>query len=177
MAVLRLYPNAIIPGSGSTHWTDAQLTQILGNSTTTISKSAYLNINNGVYGGFRFDTTQVPAGATINSITGGVRAYCSALNHRQFYSFEVYRPSPIASIYTTGDPNLTNTMSDLTLVRNGYPWGMNSIQDSTLEWNFCFMALVTSTVTIYWQKVWVDIDYTPGATPGGKNVLYLGENF
>lgn len=177
MAVLRLYPYAIDPGSGSTHWTDAQLTQILGNSTNTISKSAYLNVNNGVYGGFYFDTTQVPVGAIVNSITAGVRAYCNLANYRQFYSFEVFRPSPTSSIYTTGGPNLTNAMSDLTLARNNYPWPVDSIRDTTLIWNFCFMSLVTSTATIYWQKAWVDIDYTPGASPGVKNVLYLGENF
>ena len=109
MAVLRLYPNAIRPGSGGTDFSDAQLTQLLGNSSNTISKNASYPVNTGMYASFFFDTTQVPAGAIINSITASTQAYATYSTTRAFYSFSSYHPT-YGSMLRTLQNNLSITI-------------------------------------------------------------------
>ena len=177
MAVLRLYPNAIRPGSGYGDFTDAQLTQILGNSTNTIGSSKLYQPGTGIYAGFYFDTSQVPSGAIINSITASTQAYATYNSTRAFYSVSAYHPT-YGNMFKTQEQGLTYLSGIYSIPITPYTWPVDAIRNSAIEWDFCFISTSSSwAVALYLQKFFLDIDYTPGVSPSGKNVLFLGENF
>lgn len=178
MATLRLYPSAIRPGSGYDDFTDAQLTQILGNSSNTVGSSKLYQPGTGIYAGFYFDTSQVPSGAIINSITASTQAYADYNSTRAFYSVAAYHPT-YGNMLKTQEQSLTYSPGTYSIPITSYTWPVDAIRNSAIEWDFCFITTWAYwTVALYLQKFFLDIDYTPGVPPsGGKNVLYLGENF
>ena len=53
--------------------------------------------------------------------------------------------------------------------------GTPALRGSGLEWTNSFVSLGTSYATLYWQKFWVDVDYTLPA--GVPNPLFFNELF
>lgn len=177
MPVIRLYPSAIRPGSGEGDFTDAQLTQILGNSTNLIGVSRQYPIGAGIYGGFFFNTSVIPDGAIITAVDAGVQGYASYQNSRQFYSLAMWHPTH-GTILKTGGPFVPYIEGTMALPTISYTWPVDAIKNPSIEWDFCFISTAGYyNVALYWRKAWVDITYTEGASPVGKNLLFLGENF
>lgn len=178
MAVVRLYPSSIKPGSWGVAFSDAELNKVLGNTATEATYSGTQNANAGIGGTFYFDTSVVPAGAKINSVIGGVLARCNVNGYRSFYSVAAYLPAYGSSLWPGEQAITTVNTSPTILLTGANNWPQDAIRSSGIEWDFTFISKAAGYVTLYWTKAWLDIDYTPAAPVSiGPNLLFTGENF
>ena len=177
MPVITLYPTAVKAGSGSPLFTDAQLTNILGNNDNAVGYTEPQSNYPTVYGGFYFDTSQIPSGAVIDSIAGGVRANCTYWAEKSYYGVSLYHPVH-GTIVTHLKKDLTYMWADIVTTITPYTWPVDAIRDPGVVVYYWFLSNTDQPDSFAWRKAWITVDYTPGVPPtGGKNVLYLGENF
>ena len=154
------------------------MTNLLGNNDNyvhyTDPQPAYVAA---IYGGFYFDTSQIPSGAIINSISAGIRAVTTYFGEKSYYGVSMTHPVH-GTIVTFLSQGLVYQWGDRVTTVTGYTWPVDAIRDPGVVVYFWFISNTNDPDNFAWTKAWITVDYTPGVPPsGGKNVLYLGENF
>ncbi len=174
MPTQSFYPSAVVSPFG---FTSAQLAKVLGNTTSEAAHTGSVAPYVGVGGRFRVDMAALPAGAIVSGLRLQVTARASATGVRAFYSAEIYSGS---SILKTSESNVTTSLSQWTasvdaseLAAIGI--GTAALRANGIEWGFTFVSLGTASATLYWQKFWVDVDYT--LPTGVPNLFFLNELF
>ena len=106
-----------------------------------------------------------------------VLARASDNNIRAFYSFEIYNGDSILKTNQSSVPTSLSQWTASVTASELAARGINTaaLRGSGLEWSNAFLSLGTSYATLYWQKFWVDVDYTLPA--GVPNPLFFNELF
>lgn len=174
MATTRCYPNST--GTGSFTNPD----NVLGNTTAVATHDAYMTAGTGVGHRYFFDTSAIPAGAVVTSISAGVSARAGSANHRTFHAVSPFLSGKSAvSVTSAAGTYLSTTLADsvvdvpvATMTSAGY--SQAEIVSSAVRWEAVFNAALSVSTLIEWEKFWIDFTYE---IPPANNTLFFGENF
>ena len=174
MPTLSFYPTQVLSAYA---FSASELSKVLGNTSTEATHTGSIGTYAGLGGKFRIDMSALPASAIVSGLRAQVLARASATNIRAFYSFEIYNGGSILKTNQSSVPTSLSQWTASVTASELAARGINSaaLRGSGLEWSNTFLSLGTSYATLYWQKFWVDVDYTLPA--GVPNPLFFNELF
>ena len=174
MPTLSFYPTQVLSAFA---FSASELSKVLGNTSTEATHAGSVGTYAGMGGTFRIDMSALPAGAIVSGLRAQVLARASATNIRAFYSFEIYNGDSILKTNRSPVPTSLSQWTASVTASELAARGINTaaLRGSGLEWDNTFLSLGTSYTTLYWQKFWVDVDYTLPA--GVPNPLFFNELF
>lgn len=176
MPNIDLHPNTVVWAEA---FTSGALASVLGNTTAYATHTGSVAVNGGLSGRFYFPMADIPAGATVNSITASVIAKASATARRSMYAIDLYGNGggtimkTLNSALGTTDATYSVQFTGANLTAVG--WTSGELRDNTIEWTATFLSTSATSTTTSWQKFWLTVDYSLATT--GANTLFLGENF
>lgn len=174
MPTVTVYP---VSANGYTDFTN--ISNVVGNTTSTATNTSAANNDAVLYGMLQFDmTASIPAGSIITGLTYKVIARASATSRRAFYQVVLYR-SNRSSHVTTGETLLGTSYTTCSIVidvealkAKGYTDA--EIMSTTTDWDNVFVSRSSTSTTTTWQKAFIDVTYE---LPPSSNALFFGENF
>lgn len=174
MPTLSFYPTQVLSASA---FSASELSKVLGNTSTEATHTGSAGTYSGLGGAFRIDMSALPASAIVSGLRAQVLARASATNIRAFYSFEIYNGDSILKTNQSSVPTSLSQWTASVTASELAARGINTaaLRGSGLEWANNFLSLGTSYATLYWQKFWVEVDYTLLA--GVPNPLFFNELF
>ena len=174
MPTLSFYPTQVLSAFA---FSASELSKVLGNTSTEATHTGSIGTYAGLGGKFRIDMSALPASAIVSGLRAQVLARASATNIRAFYSFEIYNGGSILKTNQSPVPTSLSQWTASVTASELAARGINTaaLRGSGLEWANSFLSLGTSYATLYWQKFWVDVDYTLPA--GVPNPLFFNELF
>ena len=174
MPTLSFYPTQVLSAFA---FSASELSKVLGNTSTEATHTGSIGTYASLGGTFRIDMSALPASAIVSGLRAQVLARASATNIRAFYSFEIYNGGSILKINQSPVPTSLSQWTASVTASELAAGGINTaaLRGSGLEWVSDFLSLGTSYATLYWQKFWVDVDYTLPA--GVPNPLFFNELF
>ena len=174
MPTLSFYPTQVLSAFA---FSASELSKVLGNTSTEATHTDSIGTYAGLGGTFRIDMSALPAGAIVSGLRAQVLARASGNNIRAFYSFEIYNGDSILKTDQSSVPTSLSQWTASVTASELAASGINTaaLRGSGLEWDNTFLSLGTSYTTLYWQKFWVDVDYTLPA--GVPNPLFFNELF
>lgn len=174
MPTLSFYPTQVL---SAFTFSASELSKVLGNTSTEATHTDSIGTYAGLGGTFRIDMSALPASAIVSGLRAQVLARASATNIRAFYSFEIYSGDSILKTNQSPVPTSLSQWTASVTASELAARGINTaaLRGSGLEWTNSFLSLGTSYATLYWQKFWVDVDYTLPA--GVPNPLFFNELF
>ena len=174
MPTLSFYPTQVLSAFA---FSASELSKVLGNTSTEATHTDRIGTYVGLGGTFRIDMSALPASAIVSDLRAQVLARASATNIRAFYSFEIYNGGSILKTNQSSVPTSLSQWTASVTASELAAIGINTaaLRGSGLEWASDFLSLGTSYATLYWQKFWVDVDYTLPA--GVPNPLFFNELF
>ena len=174
MPTLSFYPTQVLSAFA---FSASELSKVLGNTSTEATHTGRINTYTSLGGTFRIDMSALPAGAIVSGLRAQVLARASATNIRAFYSFEIYNGDSILKTNQSSVPKSLSQWTASVTASELAAIGINTaaLRGSGLEWASDFISLGTSYATLYWQKFWVDVDYT--LPTGVPDPLFFNELF
>ena len=174
MPTLSFYPTQVLSASA---FSASELSKVLGNTSTEATHTGSIGTYAGMGGTFRIDMSALPASAIVSGLRAHVIARASDNNIRAFYSFEIYNGDSILKTNQSSVPTSLSQWTASVTASELAARGINTaaLRGSGLEWANNFLSLGTSYATLYWQKFWVEVDYTLPA--GVPNPLFFNELF
>ena len=174
MPTLSFYPTQVLSAFA---FSASELSKVLGNTSTEAKHTGRINTYTSLGGTFRIDMSALPAGAIVSGLRAQVLARASATNIRAFYSFDIYNGQAILKTNQSSVPTSLSQWTASVTASELAAIGINTaaLRGSGLEWASDFLSLGTSYATLYWQKFWVDVDYT--LPTGVPDPLFFNELF
>ena len=174
MPTLSFYPTQVLSAFA---FSASELSKVLGNTSTEATHTGSIGTYAGLGGKFRIDMSALPASAIVSGLRAKVLARASATNIRAFYSFDIYNGQTILKTNQSSVPKSLSQWTASVTASELAAIGINTaaLRGSGLEWANNFISLGTSSATLYWQKFWVDVDYT--LPTGVPDPLFFNELF
>ena len=146
--------------TGSTNLTTSNITNAYTDASSTTNATLTVNTSSTGYIYFTFDTSAIPAAATINSVTGTVKVRVSSTQRVTNTVCQLYANTTAkGTSYTFASTSTTNTVS----ITNGGSWTRNEISNLRLRIGGTGSSS-TQSRAIYFYGANITINYSVNTT-------------